>query len=297
MNRSRLPLQVFVFAALVVGFSLTAQAQSPPPLATFSSTSNDGTSVMVSKRGNVMTFLSPWTRPLLPGDPPDIGYDHIGGDSEGYVLCYNDPSSENSVRAYDLGDSGEAGFEPPTATCSSGPLPRSDFCTVTRNTSDGVLQLQQVFYFDESLDVPHKRLRIWMKLINRKDVPVSVDELRRQVDLNIDSGGVRRWANAVNNHATPGRDGVIAWNDASGPFGPPEGKDAHGMLLRSIIRPSGEDTVTAKVTQDPRETTCNPPNGADSGHVLGDAGATLQYKIGTIPAGGFRIVQMEYARF
>src|SRR5262245_10106801 len=75
--------------------------------------------VAISNHGNLVKFEAP------------VGYEHIGvGDlSEGYVLCYG-----GSSRAWDTGSS-ESGFGPATASCTS------SACTITRNTSDGILQL------------------------------------------------------------------------------------------------------------------------------------------------------------
>lgn len=299
-NRYALTLQVFVFAALVIGCSLTTQAQSSlTPLRTFSSAYNGGTHVTVSTRGNIMRFLS-------PGPLPDIGYEHINGGtvSAGYILCYTHPASGDLVHAFDIrdplqGNPCENGFRPATAQFYTGDFPLSHYCVVTRNTCDNVLQLAQTIVFDANMDGPWKRLRVRMTLTNRTNSPVSVDVLRRQVDFNIDSGGTDGWADSVNYHAATGNDGVFAWNE---PAGAPTDRNArsHGMILRSITGPSvvnQVDTVLAKVTADPRDTSCNPANIAALSPEFGDYGETLQYDIGTLSPGQSKIVQTEYARF
>jgi hypothetical protein len=307
MNRYALPLRIVVLAALVMGLALTAHAAPCSPTPMFYSGWNDGIHVTLTPRGNITHFVSPVF------DPPDGGYDHIGGasSSEGYVLSYfrsaeDEQDPTNLVLAYDLGDGGQ-NFGAAACDCTVG------LCTITRNTVDPVthkivLRLTQKIIFDaDATDGPFKRLRVRMEVKNVSSPAVTAHAvvLRRQVDFNIDSGGTKVWANPfVNNHATTGRDGVIAWNFASGDFGPPPGYDAHGLMLRSINRGAvaEEDLtnpvpVSAKVTQDPRDTDRSPQNLASSGYVFGDAGATLEYEIGTLAPGQTKTVVVEYARF
>jgi hypothetical protein len=126
------------------------------------------------------------------------------------------------MKAYDVGDSVQIDFGQAVINCTS------ELCTITRNTavqnpSDGVLKLTQMITMDSEIDGPHKRLKIRMTIKHLSPVPVQNVFLRRQVDFNIDSGGTEERANTFNNYATTGGDGAIAWNAATGAYGPPAG--------------------------------------------------------------------------
>lgn len=272
MKRYAISLQVFALAALLLGVYPTARAQESqqslsevtplsiaPALKTFSSSVEGGTHVTISIHGNITRFLS-------PGSLPNTGYEHIGvgAFSEGYILCYRNPFSSATVNAYDVGDS-EVGFGPSIASCSS-----PTACAVTRNTTDGVLQLRQNFSFNGA----ERRLRIQMTVKNLTGATVSNIILRRQVDFDIDTGGSQGWASFINHHASTAGFGVFAWTDS-----PPSGKVNHGMILRHIVRTSGVGT-SARVTSNILDTSCDPPNIAATNPVLDqDVGDTLSYSL------------------
>ena len=161
--------KVVPLALLISSISLGASAEPkqsagvPGPLSSTTFHQFPGLPrVAISAHGNLVRFEGP------------LGYDHIGvgAFSEGYVLCYG-PS-----RAYDTGSS-EAGFNAGTQSCSS------NTCTVTRNTTDQKMQLKQVITFDKG----NRTVSFAMTLKNLTKGTITGVVLRRQADLDVDTGG------------------------------------------------------------------------------------------------------------
>lgn len=217
--------------------------------------------VVISDHGNLLRFEGP------------TGYDHIGvgSFSEGYVLCYGSSS------AYDTG-SAESGFGPATASCSG------SSCTVTRNTIDGILQLKQVITANNA----DRSASIAMTVRNLTGSNVANVVLRRQADLDVDTGGSLGTNDFNNWFGSSERDSVFAWNpaDASATA------EGHAVVL-SARKPR---QAFAKVTAAILDSTCNPTNIAAAGPVQGDYGVTLQHNLGNLGGGSSRSVTVKYTR-
>lgn len=215
--------------------------------------------VAISTHGNLLRFEGP------------VGYDHIGVGalSEGYVLCYG------AVNAYDTG-SAESGFGPSSTSCGA-------TCTVTRSTSDGKLRLRQVISRSTSL----RSATFEMTLTNLTGGPITGVILRRQADLDVDTGGASGTGNFSNWFGASERDSVFGWNPINA-----SGSEGHAISLVAV-----EPTrALAKVTAAILDSSCNPTNIAAAGPVFGDRGVTLQYNIGTLPAGGSVKDTVKYLR-
>ena len=210
-----------------------------------------GARITLSTHGNVVEFESP------------AGFEHIaiGDIHEGYILC------ASGTNQFDVGDS-ELGFNAPlTATC-----PNNTSCTVTRNTSNGLMQLTQTF----TLIASERALKIEMIVKNLSpSLPLTGVILRRQVDFDIDSV-------FNNSHAAPARDGVFAWNNAASV---PQG---HGLMLRYVRGGTREAKVNSF------ETSCSPPDSAQAGPVSGDFTETIQFQLGNIAPLGSKSVVVQY---
>jgi hypothetical protein len=248
---------------------------------TMTGSTDRGTTVNISDHGNVLGFAGP----VIGGD-----YEHmkVGTLSDGYVLCYRHPTTGVTVNAFDLG-SAEAGFGPPLApgpqnTVTPDGLPGMQ---VTRRTTDGVLELKQSFVFYGK----EKRMLVAMDVVNRNPFPITGVVIRRQADFDVDSGGADGWAASRNLWARTSRDAVFAWTEPS--TATAAGKEAHGMLMThraSHVYSSGVYTEvpatarTAKVTEAPLDSTCNPAAKTTPVTVPADDGGTLQFNLGTIAA-------------
>jgi hypothetical protein len=289
--------------ALALLLPLAALAVMAPTLMTYSGSTDGGTKVSVSTHGNVMRFLGPDTA-------PDNQYQHIGSGkllSEGYVLCYRNPSTGVLVNAWDTG-AGESGFG---AESTTGPMPPAQVIDpvlrVSRPTTDGVLVLKQglLAEVDVNEGLGRKRMELGMAVINNNDFAVHDVILRRQVNFDVDRGGASGWAGALNTWGRTTRDGVFAWND---PSRAPRGRQAHGMLLHhlSSLLFSNDGGVGielspairhAKVTRHPLDHSCNPTSLKTPVFTPSDRGGTLQYNLGSIPANSRMNILMEYVRF
>jgi hypothetical protein len=175
MKRYAFGLAVLALSALLGSVDRPAAQPAPVTLKTFSSGAGGGTHVRILREGNLTQFTS-------PGSDLVNGYGHLYADEilEGYVLCYTHPSSGATVIAHDLYfdlDEGRGvGFGPASGSCSS-----ATACTVTRQTSNGILQLQQNFAFHGT----DRHLRITMAVKNLTGGTVSNVILRRQVFLGL----------------------------------------------------------------------------------------------------------------
>jgi hypothetical protein len=260
--RKKLPLFSLVTAVVLIGamfaFGSTSFAGSsgpaddqgdPGPLnttlwKTFSTAKDGGTTISVSTHGNVYSFNSP------------TGSEHInvGQVGEGYVLCYN------AVNAYDIGLA-ETGFAASTTGSNN----------VLRNTSDGVLSLNQVFTFSAA----NRSIQVAMTVKNLTGATVNGVVLRRIVDADVDGDFSDDWHTAT-------ADSYTAW-------------EIHSLVLKHISQASGV-SHTAKVT-----TTlftdvegCAPTPVA--GPVLGDYAGSVDYSIGNLAAGKSKTVKVTYER-
>ncbi len=265
-----------VVAVAAVGLLVPAMAWgiTSPTLNFFGSTDR-GTSIDVSEGGNIVGFGGP----VVAG----ASYEHVnvGALSDGYVLCYRNPQTGTYVNAYDVGTAA-SGFGPATAT----PDPNDpNVMRVVRSTSDGLLGLKQGFAFQGK----EKRMLVQMDVINSNPFPIEGVVLRRQADFDVDSGGPDGWAYGRNFWARTSRDSVFAWTDPS--FA--GSKEAHGMLMThraSHVHQSGVYTEipasarTAKVTENPLDTSCSPPAKSTPLASPTDDGGTIEVRIGTIAA-------------
>lgn len=262
----------FVFAVvLLLSISFTANAfdgeQDPdisdPTTAcwcTFTSPGDGGTTVCISKHGNVVKYNSP------------TGFEHVGvgAFSEGYVLC------NGAVNRYDTGTL-EVGFAEPISAICTPPT-----ATITRNTLDGTMQLKQDFSFNGM----GKQLQVSMTVKNLTAALIASVTLRRQVDFDVD-------AYFGNYHANTEKDGVFAWNDPNDALGP-EGDKAHGMILRHL---SGPTAHNANVTLSILDSACVPTVVNPSPAIYGDYGDTIRYNFGTIGAGASKKAIVRYERY
>jgi len=250
-------------------------AQVVEPLGTtlfkkFSSSAGLGTTVRISADGNVFGFAS----------PKDV--DHIDAGAivaEGYVLCYKDPHTQNPVDAYDVADKA-SGFGVSTHTASP--------VAVTRTTTDGNLRLTQTFTFDGL----GRSLRVTMSVKNLSGVSISGVSLRRQVDIDADTGGTDGTGN-FNNRFGATSASVFAYNDSGG--GPTVIPGAHGLMMR-VLAAKGLFVLFPGATGTIDDTSCSPsidptPLGpADEGASYSVLGATL-------PAGATWSEIIEYDAF
>jgi len=246
------------------------------PFQTFSATSSGGTAVTITTHGNILAFTS----------PNSVGrqYEHLnaGALGEGYVLGYTSPLTGAYVTQYDVG-SAEVGFGAPTTLTGGGTV------QCNRNTTDGVLQLRQTFI---NLTAS-KEIMVQMVVRNLSPFAVNNIILRRQADLDVDTGGAQGWASFANTWARTTQDGVWAWNDPSRVVAP--GTEAHGMVMRVIQRTQG--TWQAKVTANILDVTANPASVVTPVVAPTDYGATLQFNVGTLLPGTEARFDMRYMRF
>lgn len=217
--------------------------------------------VVVSRHGNIVGLEGP------------RGYEHLasGAIGEGYVLCYG------GSQAFDVGES-EAGFTTGTASCTS------TSCTVTRNTIDNRLELKQVI----SKSSAERSATIAMTVRNLTGSSISGVVLRRQADLDVDTGGTLGTASFQNWFGSTERESAFAWNP---PGASP--REEHAIVLTFG---GGTPATFAKVTSDILDTSCNPSNIAADGPVQGDHGVTLQFNLGTLVGSGSRSMKVKYQR-
>jgi hypothetical protein len=220
-----------------------------------------GTTICVSRHGNVVSYNSP------------TGFEHIGVGtvSEGYVLCYTDPSGGHQ-NAHDLGEASEAGFGP-SAVTSLAPL------TIVRTTSDGALELRQRFLPNAA----RHELIVQNRIRNVGSMPVTNVVFSRSVDFDIDGdfGG--------DNHAADDRDAYFAWHDWDD-----SAAEAHMMSLAQ--HPGSGAPRQAKIITSFDDLFACGPAPVTSPQLNLDAAGRLQYNIGTLNPGISRQPTVIYNR-
>lgn len=270
---SRKKLSAIAAATLTALTVLAVVAPHAPatttPQNTYSSTAGGGTKIVVSRHGNILSFISP--------NSATQQYEHFlnGDPHEGYVLCHS------GINHYDSGFL-ELGF---------GGQQTIEGNTITRTTGDGKLRLKQVFTFAGS----RKALTIAMTVTNTTNAAISDVILRRFADIDVDSGGTSGWAGTDNDGAATSRDGVTVWEN---PSEAPAGRDAHSVTLRAMDGIANPPVHTAHVntfnTFD-LVTECDVP--ASTSPLSGqDVIASIRYVIGTLNAGASKTVKVEYTR-
>ena len=225
----------------------------------------------VSPNGNVFQFESP------------AGYEHInvGAVLEGYLLCYNQTGSPQA-KWWDYYTFDNGGFSAATF------LPDANFSQ--RSTIDNKVLLTQTFTFSNR----NNQVVINMKVKNKTAQNLTNVVVRRQVDLDTDTGGALGWAGFINTHGADLKDTVIAYNASSRP---PAGRSAHTMLLSHIdATPRSRVSRLAKVTVDIGNTDCEPANLNGGEASLGDHGDTIEYKIPTLGPGQSMNIKVALTR-
>lgn len=229
---------------------------------TFTQPLYGGTTISLSAEGNVVGFNSP------------TGSEHIavGSTAEGYVLCYN------AVNAYD-NVTFQSGFAAAAPSCAG------NSCTITRDTSDGILRLTQLIQFADETN----SLVISMRVTNLSGSTVNSIVLRRHADFDIDNS-------LPNFFAATSENGVTAWNEGG-----------HSMTLRNAVGPVTVAPHLAKLTWW-GDTSCSPVGTASPMTPLagsvggvgtdgpGDAAASIEYNIGSLAAGQSTSVTVRYTR-
>jgi len=275
-----------VLGVLVLGVLVAAQDREAPdrmtdgrgtvgPLSdiiafSLSSPSDGGMKVDISTDGNVLSFFSPNS----PTNAAIGQYEHFAGDPDGYVLCYTNPGGSD-INAYSLQFS-DSGFGPATVTAP----------TVTRTTTDGLLELKQTF----TLTGAKKSLTIKSTIRNRSAAPVRNITFRRHAKFNADKGGAHGWATFNSNwHLNTSKDGVVSQNV---PADAPVGRDAHGMAM---LHSTGSFARAAKFVFLITDVSCDPP--AIAGPFQGDRASTIQYAVGTINPGASKTIVLSYNRY
>jgi hypothetical protein len=260
----------------------TVRARQPSAVAlsatlfkTFSSKVGPGTTVKVSTDGNVIGFASP------------TNVDHIdaGLVVEGYVLCYTNPITTQNVDAFDLAYAA-SGFGP--STDSASPV------SVTRTTSDGVLQLAQTFTFNGR----SRSLQITMTVSNISGKTVTGVGLRREVDFDIDAGGTDG-TGTFNNLFGTTIGSVFAYNDSGGNsfyLAPGE----HGMMLRSLYDKLGSKNggpLPGAATSNVADTGCTPTVDPTPAGPVDDGASFNVSPVYSLTAGGTFTEAIEYDAF
>ena len=228
---------------------------------TFTTSADGGTTFRVSNEGNVYSIESP------------TGYEHInvGTVIEGYLLCYTPPAT-SEVQSKDVADS-SSGFG---AATHSTVAP----WTVTRDTSDGKVQLKQVFTFNGL----SKSLTIAMTVKNLTGSTLSNVLVDRIADFDVDVGGSSGFADFTDNWFATTNNAVFAWND------PGSFSNAHGMILRHLKQPGGTSRYSLSFVAADCHT------GAFLTISQGDGNALMGYALGNISAGASKTVTIQYVR-
>lgn len=216
--------------------------------------------VGITNHGNIVTFEA----------PPGFEHIGIGAVGEGYVLCYG------SVNAYDVGGS-ESGFGTSSASC------KGSSCTITRKTSDGKLEFKQAISTGNA--DRSARFVMTIKNLTKSSIPGLV--VRRQADLDVDTGGSKGTGDFTNDFGASEREMVVAWNAIN----------ASGSQGNSVsLTPEGLTPTFAKVTDSILESSCSPTNIAANGPVRGDYGGTLEWRLGSLPGGASKTITAVYRR-
>jgi hypothetical protein len=287
MRRTILLLATVALGLLLVGgVALGRQNSSEPPStqpggdgdvsiqsftngsqATFSSGS-DATYMLVqlSDHGNLTVFESP------------AGLDSVF--AEGYAVC---SSGGAAVHGYDVGSLEEGFGEPTIVQPTAGAFP----VTVTRNTTDGRFQLQQVW---AKPDATEKDVTVTMTLKNISAATVSGVRLSRTAD--IDSGS----DTGVTDLGARTSDSAFQWDDPSGTAPDP----SEGRRLTALTFNTAHTTAIESYSSwggiSGTQTGCTPV--AQTTPVTTPDGLTMRavYNLGNMAAGQSKTVKFEYGR-
>ena len=234
-----------------------------------SSTSGSGDTflrVSVSDAGNLLSFESPQ------------GVQSVS--REGYALC---SGGFGTVHGYDIG-SEQAGFGPPTFSQPNG---RGTFpLTVTRNTTDGKLQLKQVW---AKPDAAEKAVTVTMTAKNRTSSKISGVVISRFGDF--DAGGFDTFGNGYTDRGSRTDASVFQWDD----YGD-GGAKSIGLMLTALTFQTPHIPYTESLNGwSPLQ--CNRSSavfGPESFTVRQDLAMRMIYFVGDIAAGASKTVKFEY---
>jgi len=224
--------------------------------------------VKVTDHGNLLSFESP------AGNEAAIGN---GIAREGYSLCSLDG---NTVHGYDQGNV-ELGFGTPTFAQPNGagtfPL------TVTRNTTDGKLQLKQVWAKPDAIE---KDVTVTMTVKNISSSTINGVRLGRGGDFDIGNSTFDRGALTD--------DSAFQWDDR---ISGPDTTNSFGMQLTALTfaTPHGPD-IDSRAQWSDRGQRCD-----DFTQVTpvtdSDLAMRVFYGLGNLTAGQSKSVKFEYGRF
>jgi hypothetical protein len=228
----------------------------------------------ISEHGNLRSLQSP------------ANLHHISN-REGYALC------SNGAAAFDDGET-DAGWNAPVVSQPGGAntLP----LTITRYTSDGRLELKQLFEWDAK----EREVAITMTVKNISGASVAGVKLSRYFDGDIDTSvhpdyGAQGDLLAHDDRYAATSNSVWGWDDGAG-------ARHHGLMLTAISA-AYPNSASVEKFSDWASTgagartarTCTPVSQA-SPTAPGDYVGRLTYSFGTLAAGASRIVKVQYKR-
>jgi hypothetical protein len=223
--------------------------------------------VAVSDAGNLLHFESPQGKQSVS--------------REGYALC---SGGFSTLHGYDIGSS-QTGFGTPTFSQPNGagtfPL------TVTRNTTDGKLQLKQVW---AKPDATEKDVTVTMTATNRTSSKISGVVITRFGD--IDAGG-NDPSTGFNDRGSRTDDSVFQWDD----YG--DGGEAQiSLALTALTFQTGHIPYIEDLDGwNPNHCQVSTPVfGPDSFTTRQDLAMRMQYFVGDIAAGASKTVKYKYGR-
>ena len=217
----------------------------------------------VSDHGNLMSFESPQ------------GQEAVFGGNEGYVVC---SGGGGTIHGHDTGPL-EAGFGPPTFSQPNGagtfPL------TVTRNTTDGKLQLKQVW---NKPDAAEKDVTVTMTLKNLSSSSIPTATIARTGDFDVGT--------LSNDQGAATADSAWQWDDRFAADSPPV-----GLMLTAL---------TLGISRDPHIETRSAWNDTRDGCLANEvltpttSAQDLTMRVfsivGNLSAGQSKSVKFEYGR-
>ena len=247
------------------GLQIIKEANSPesttcPPAQTF--TFGSGASKFafcITDHGNIRSLESPAT------------FNHLTH-TEGYVVC-----GTGIADAYDAA-ANESGWSNPSATDQPNG-PHTFPLAITRNSTDGKLQLKQSFDWDTE----KKEITVTMVLKNISGAAIKNVKLARYIDGDMDGTPSGDLYNA-------GTDSV--WGRQSGSSGV-----RHGVMLTALsFATAHTPEVETYLNWSNNRGSCTPVAEAVP-TAPGDYVARMTFSLGTISAGQSKTVKMLYKRF